>query len=85
MKKKNPWQYADDFSDYIVEEVRREIAANADKPDWSPLQLLGGQLLALKALQRTMPESSAPRSFKALFLVVDDVLNELLKVIGRPE
>ena len=53
------WERADRVSDEIVDLLNRERR----KPDFSPLQMLAGQLLALCATASTMPRSMAPQPF----------------------
>jgi hypothetical protein len=47
----DPWRQADRVSDQIVDLLNREIA----RPDSSVLEVLAGQLLALKAFLLTCP------------------------------
>jgi hypothetical protein len=66
---------ADRISDAIVKVLNAER-----EKDPSPMGLLGGQLLALWALERTAPAAPFPPSLRALFEAVHaclEVMNDL--------
>jgi S-adenosylmethionine synthetase len=65
----NPWKVADQISDRIVDLINEHRAAG-------PIQLLAGQLCALKSLLQTSPDQ-APQSVKLLHVVVEACLAEL--------
>jgi hypothetical protein len=70
------WDFADQLSDKIVDLVRAEIAA---RPDFSPIDLLAGQVLALRALLNTAEglQYLHPPSFTRLRQALDYMLGAL--------
>lgn len=72
----SPWAAADELSDKIVEAVNAELVRMRAAGQVQALQILAGQLLALMALERTMPPDR-PASAGRLFAAVREVLDEL--------
>lgn len=72
------WSAADRISDEIVAAVNRELASYRGTAE-HPLQILAGQLLALLALSRTMPDER-PASLERLLDAAQTVLNELRRL-----
>jgi hypothetical protein len=69
------WDFAEQLSDKIVDLVRADIAA---RPDFSPIDLLAGQVLALRALLNTAEGLPVhPPSLVRLRQAVDYLLGAL--------
>lgn len=70
------WDFADQLSDKIVDLVNAEMAA---RPDFSPIDLLAGQALALRALLNTAADFQQlhPPSMVRLRQALDYLLGSL--------
>jgi hypothetical protein len=70
------WDYADELSDKIVDLVNAEMKA---RPDFSPIDLLAGQILALRSLLNSAQalRHLHPPSFIRLGQAVDYCLGNL--------
>jgi hypothetical protein len=68
------WDVADRISDTIVDLMNKEIS----KPDFSPTQLLAGQMLAMCALANTCPKSIAPPEYVDVMNAIQRCLNSML-------
>ena len=69
------WDFADQLSDKIIELVRDEMTA---RPDFSPVELFAGLLLALFALLKTAaPTIARPAGFRGVTIAVERCLLEL--------
>jgi hypothetical protein len=70
------WDYADQLSDKIVDLVNAEMAA---RPDFSPIDLLAGQILALRSLLNSAAplRHLHPPTFVRLSQAVDFALGNL--------
>jgi hypothetical protein len=70
------WDFADQLSEKIVDLVNAEMAA---RPDFSPIDLLAGQVLALRALLNTAEglEHLQPSAFVRLRRAADYCLGSL--------
>ena len=80
MKKTNKWATADRISDRIVDFINDELEQMRKSDNIEPLQILAGQLLALKALEQTMPLVMFPTSLQAVLIAVNSALSEIAEI-----
>jgi len=76
----NKWEIADRISDRIVDVINDELRQMKERNDIQPLQLLAGQLLAYKALERIAGLGIVrPPELRLVSQSVNICLNSLMK------
>ena len=68
------WDQADRISDTIVDLMNTEIR----KPDFSPMQLLAGLMLAMCALASTCPKELAPDAYVDVMNAIQRCLESMM-------
>lgn len=79
MTLKRNWDIADRISDRIVDTIDSELKAMQETGKVEPLQLLAGQLLALCALERTIPMDHMPQELKLVYASIHLCLHTLVE------